>query len=175
MMKALITLLTSLFIVSTSLAGTAQQTQWRLDAQKARLAAIDKDIAAERAAIDKWYAGQRSNLRLAAEREAMEASEEAAGAAKGEARARVDQAISAARQAETEVAELEALREALGVQRLIPAFDMPRGIDLIARDFNPQFTADIPKRIRSAIDTAFDRSAVETVRGIGYRLAENGG
>lgn len=40
---------------------------------------------------------------------------------------------------------------------------------------DPNIVEVYVSRIRSAIDTAFDRSAVETVRGIGYRLAENGG
>ncbi len=69
-MKALITLLASLMIISTCMADTDQQIQWRLDAQQARLVAIEKDIAAERASIGEWHARQLSNLRLAAEREA---------------------------------------------------------------------------------------------------------
>lgn len=48
---------------------------------------------------------------IAAEREAIEAVELASGAAVAEARARVDQALAAARLAETELAEIVALRE----------------------------------------------------------------
>ena len=40
---------------------------------------------------------------------------------------------------------------------------------------DPNIVEVYVSRIRSAIDTAFDRSALETVRGVGYRLAENGG
>ena len=49
---------------------------------------------------------------IAAEREAIEAVERASGAAAAEARARVDQALAAVRLAESELAEVTALREA---------------------------------------------------------------
>ncbi|MFV8749855.1 HlyD family secretion protein [Nannocystaceae bacterium ST9] len=48
---------------------------------------------------------------IAAEREAIEAVERTAGAAASEAKARVDRALAAARLAETEAADAEALRE----------------------------------------------------------------
>lgn len=35
------------------------------------------------------------------------------------------------------------LKEAFGVQRMVPAFDLPRGIDLVARDFNTTFSAEM--------------------------------
>lgn len=71
-MKALVIFFSSLMIISTCMADTTQQTEWRLDAQEARLDAIEKGIAAERAAIDQWHAGQLADLQLAAEREARQ-------------------------------------------------------------------------------------------------------
>lgn len=55
--------------------------------------------------------GQRER-EITAERDALEAAEKAAGAAAGEARARVDRALAAARLAESEAADAAALREA---------------------------------------------------------------
>ena len=55
---------------------------------------------------------EQRGRQIAAEREAIEAGERAVGAAADQARARVDKAIAAARLAETELAEVEALREA---------------------------------------------------------------
>jgi len=69
-MKALITLLASLMIVGACMADTPRRTQWRLEAQEARLAAIEEQIAAERTGIEQWYARELADLRLAAEREA---------------------------------------------------------------------------------------------------------
>lgn len=44
------------------------------------------------------------------------------------------------------------LKEAFGVQRIVPAFDLPRGIDLVARDFNTTFSAEqLEKRIKEAV------------------------
>jgi len=40
---------------------------------------------------------------------------------------------------------------------------------------DPNIVEVYVSRIRAAIDTAFDRSALETVRGVGYRLAADGG
>ena len=40
---------------------------------------------------------------------------------------------------------------------------------------DPNIVEVYVSRIRTAIDTAFDRSAIETIRGVGYRLAANGG
>ena len=44
-----------------------------------------------------------------------------------------------------------------------------------AFDGDPNIVEVYGSRIRGAVDTAFDRSAIETVRGIGYRLAADGG
>lgn len=54
--------------------------------------------------------GQRER-EIAAERDALEAAEKAGGAAAGEARARVDRALAAARLAESEAADAASLRE----------------------------------------------------------------
>ena len=44
------------------------------------------------------------------------------------------------------------LKEAFGVQRIVPAFDLPRGIDLVARDFNTSFSAEqLEKKIKEAV------------------------
>lgn len=44
------------------------------------------------------------------------------------------------------------LKEAFGVQRIVPAFDLPRGIDLVARDFNTTFSAEqLEKQIKEAV------------------------
>lgn len=44
------------------------------------------------------------------------------------------------------------LKEAFGVQRIVPAFDLPRGIDLVARDFNTTFSAEmLEQRIKAAV------------------------
>ena len=40
---------------------------------------------------------------------------------------------------------------------------------------DPKIVEVYISRIRQAIDTAFDRKAIETVRGVGYRLATDGG
>jgi len=62
------------------------------------------------------------------------------------------------------------LKEAFGVQRTTPAFDIPRGIDLIARDFNAQFAADLVEQLRSTIKQAGGQGAgvsvEETARGL---------
>lgn len=42
-------------------------------------------------------------------------------------------------------------------------------------DGDPNIVEVYVSRLRSAIDTAFDRRAIETVRGVGYRLAADGG
>jgi two-component system OmpR family response regulator len=44
-----------------------------------------------------------------------------------------------------------------------------------AFDGDPNIVEVYASRIRAAIDTAFDRQALQTVRGVGYRLAEDGG
>jgi len=44
-----------------------------------------------------------------------------------------------------------------------------------AFDGDPNIVEVYVSRIRTAVDTAFDRSAIETVRGVGYRLAADGG
>ena len=44
-----------------------------------------------------------------------------------------------------------------------------------AFDGDPNIVEVYVSRIRTAIDTAFDRSAIETIRGVGYRLAADGG
>jgi chemotaxis protein MotB len=43
------------------------------------------------------------------------------------------------------------LKDAFGVQRETPAFDLPRGLDMVAREFNTSFLADVPERMRSTI------------------------
>ena len=44
------------------------------------------------------------------------------------------------------------LKEAFGVQRAVPAFDLPRGIDLVARDFNTSFSAEqLERKIKATI------------------------
>ena len=40
---------------------------------------------------------------------------------------------------------------------------------------DPNIVEVYVSRIRTAVDTAFDRSAIETIRGVGYRLAADGG
>ena len=40
---------------------------------------------------------------------------------------------------------------------------------------HPNIVEVYVSRIRTTIDTAFDRSAIETIRGVGYRLAADGG
>jgi len=44
-----------------------------------------------------------------------------------------------------------------------------------AFDGDPNIVEVYVSRIRGAVDTAFGRSAIETVRGVGYRLAADGG
>jgi len=44
-----------------------------------------------------------------------------------------------------------------------------------AFDGDPNIVEVYVSRIRTAVDTAFGRSAIETVRGVGYRLAADGG
>lgn len=62
------------------------------------------------------------------------------------------------------------LKEAFGVQRDVPVWDLPRGIDLIARDFNTTFTAELAERIRSAVKQAGGKaegtSIEENARGL---------
>lgn len=44
------------------------------------------------------------------------------------------------------------LKEAFGVQRMVPAFDLPRGIDLVARDFNTTFSAEtLEQQIKATV------------------------
>lgn len=44
------------------------------------------------------------------------------------------------------------LKEAFGVQRIVPAFDLPRGIDLVARDFNTVFRSEmLEQKIKAAV------------------------
>lgn len=59
------------------------------------------------------------------------------------------------------------LKDALGVQREVPVFDLPRGIDLISREFNTNFWADVAKKIRSAVQQ-LDAAAAE-----GVEVSEN--
>jgi chemotaxis protein MotB len=62
------------------------------------------------------------------------------------------------------------LKEAFGVQRITPVMDLPRGVDLIARDFNAQFTAELVERLRAAIKQAGGKaegaSVEESARGL---------
>ncbi len=44
------------------------------------------------------------------------------------------------------------LKEAFGVQRIVPAFDLPRGVDLVARDFNTTFSAEaLEQQIKATV------------------------
>lgn len=44
------------------------------------------------------------------------------------------------------------LKEAFGVQRMVPSFDIPRGIDLVARDFNTTFSAEtLEQQIKATV------------------------
>ncbi len=54
------------------------------------------------------------------------------------------------------------LKEAFGVQRIVPAFDLPRGIDLVARDFNTTFSAE---RLEQQIKEAVKRLKKEVEEG----------
>lgn len=69
------------------------------------------------------------------------------------------------------------LREAFGVQREIPAFDLPRGLDLISREFSPTFNAEIVERLRATV-RRFDNAAGEGVNvkkdGRGIRITMDG-
>lgn len=54
------------------------------------------------------------------------------------------------------------LKEAFGVQRIVPSFDLPRGIDLVARDFNTTFSAE---RLEQQIKEAVKRLKKEVEEG----------
>ncbi len=62
------------------------------------------------------------------------------------------------------------LKEAFGVQRVVPVWDLPRGIDMISRDFNTTFTTDLAEKIRSAVKQAGGKaegtSVEENARGL---------
>ena len=60
------------------------------------------------------------------------------------------------------------LRDAFGVQRQVPAFDIPRGLDLIAREFNSAFTAELVEELRSTVERLKD------VTGEGLSVTEDG-
>ena len=76
-----------------------RDTRLSLEQARARMATLESVVA------------QRQR-QISAERDAIEASERASGAAASQAKARVDQAIAAARLAESELEQLEDLREA---------------------------------------------------------------
>lgn len=67
------------------------------------------------------------------------------------------------------------LEKAFGVQRTIPVQDMPKGIDLIARDFNPKFSVDeLMEKIKAAIKT-LEKGRIEVLkdmRGIVLRISD---
>ena len=44
-----------------------------------------------------------------------------------------------------------------------------------AFDGDPNIVEVYVSKLRSAVDAPFGRSSIETVRGVGYRLAANGG
>jgi len=62
------------------------------------------------------------------------------------------------------------LKEAFGVQRVVPVWDLPRGIDMISRDFNTTFTTDLAEKIRTAVKQAGGKeegtSVEENARGL---------
>lgn len=76
-----------------------RDTRLALEQARARMTTLESVVA------------QRER-QISAERDAIEASERASGAAASQAKARVDQAIAAARLAESELAQVEDLREA---------------------------------------------------------------
>lgn len=76
-----------------------KDTRLQLDQAQARVRSLELVV-------------EQRERQIAAEREAIEAGERAGGAAADQARARVDKAIAAARLAESELAEIAALREA---------------------------------------------------------------
>jgi multidrug resistance efflux pump len=94
---------------------------------------------------------------IAAEREAIEAVELASGAAVAEARARVDQALAAARLAETELAEIAALRES----EIGTASELRRS----------EATAEQRRAITRELQSASTRERFEQDREVRDRLA----
>ena len=50
------------------------------------------------------------------------------------------------------------LKEAFGVQRRIPAFDVPRGVDLVARDFSATFSAELIEQLRETVKRIREKS-----------------
>lgn len=67
------------------------------------------------------------------------------------------------------------LEKAFGVQRNDPVKDIPKGMDMIARDFNPQFVQELLlKRIKSALKT-IEKGKIEVLqdmRGIVLRISD---
>lgn len=71
------------------------------------------------------------------------------------------------------IAVLEYLMHNAGL--VVSKDDILRNVWDQAFDGDPNIVEVYISRLRSAIDTAFDKKALETVRGIGYRLAATGG
>ena len=59
--------------------------------------------------------------------------------------------------------------------RVLPKDEILRGVWSYDFDGDPNIVEVYVRRVRSRIDEPFDRRAIETVRGVGYRLAEDGG
>lgn len=67
------------------------------------------------------------------------------------------------------------LEEAFGVQRKEPVEDLPKGMDIISRDFNPQFSVDVLlKKIKSAMKSV-EKGKIEILqdmRGVVLRITD---
>ena len=61
------------------------------------------------------------------------------------------------------------------VGRVLPKDDILRGVWPYDFDGDPNIVEVYVRRVRSRIDDPFGRHAIETLRGVGYRLAEDGG
>jgi two-component system OmpR family response regulator len=59
--------------------------------------------------------------------------------------------------------------------RVVSKEEILRNVWDDAFDGDPNIVEVYASRIRQAIDAAFERKALQTVRGVGYRLAEDGG
>lgn len=67
------------------------------------------------------------------------------------------------------------LNEAFGVQRIVPAFDLPRGVDLVARDFNTTFSAETLEQLIKATVKRLKKEAKEGEDELQEGVAATGG
>ncbi len=59
--------------------------------------------------------------------------------------------------------------------RVLPKDEVLRGVWSYDFDGDPNIVEVYVRRVRARVDDPFGRHAIETVRGVGYRLAEDGG